>query len=112
MTLVDDYSVELPAPDRAVLRGVLRLESPVAYDRVFEPIHAALERAAEAPFTVDVSELVFLNSSGIRALGALVLAARRDRRPLVLLGRRSIPWQQKTVASLQRLYTGLRVELD
>lgn len=107
----EEYVVELGGA-RVILRGVLRLESPAAYDRVFEPIEQALVQATDTPFTVDVSQLIFMNSSGIRALGSLVLTARRGGLALVLVGRRSVPWQQKTISSLQGLYRDLTVRVD
>lgn len=53
-----------------------------------------------------------LRSSGIRALGDLVLAARDRGQPLVILGSATIPWQKKTFASLAKIHGGLEVRLD
>jgi hypothetical protein len=107
-----DFAVE-QQPDRsgATLRGVMRFESVQAYDRVLAPIREALV-AAQGRYQIDISGLVFLNSSGIRALADLVLAARAGGKSLVIVGAATVPWQQKTFASLRKLYTGLEVRLE
>ena len=111
MTAHDDFSVKYDSsPNTAVLSGVMRLESVEAYERVFAPIGKALAESSE-PYTIDVSEVVLMNSSGIRALAAIVLAAKRASKKLVLVGRTNVPWQRKSVASLRSLYDGLEVRL-
>lgn len=106
-----DFTLKFAAPGVATLTGVLRLESPQAYDTAFASISAALT-SASGRYTLDVSGVSLMNSSGIRALAGLVLLARDRQLPLVLLGRASVPWQKKTVASLTALWTGLQVTLS
>ncbi len=104
-----DYSVECRV-GIAVLQGVFRLETPEAYDRVFGPVSEGLA-ASPSGYTVDLTDVVLMNSSGIRALGDMVLRARTAGTPLVFCGKADVPWQKKTVASLQPLYEGLTVKL-
>jgi hypothetical protein len=105
-----DYSVDATRPDSALLGGILRLESAEAYERLFEPIRQTLRSAN--PYTIDLTNAVLMNSSGIRALGTLVLEAKRIGAKLTIRGKASVPWQKKTVASLQGLYKdGLTLEL-
>jgi hypothetical protein len=61
---------------------------------------------------LDLTAVVFMNSSGIRALGALVLAAKRAVARFTIVGSASVPWQRKTLASLGKLYDGVTVELS
>lgn len=111
MTADDEYSVDYDArPSSAVLRGVMRLDSVEAYERIFAPIGPAIEAATE-PYTIDVSAVTLMNSSGIRALASIVLAAKRASKKLVLVGREDVPWQRKSVASLRSLYRDLEVRL-
>jgi hypothetical protein len=106
-----DYHVDLDVrQDTAVLRGVFRLATPEQYDAVFAPVAQRLETAAT--FTVDLTEVVLMNSSGLRALADLVLAARRKGTPLTFLGKSAVPWHSKSVASLKPLYSGLIVRLS
>jgi hypothetical protein len=102
-----DFTIDL-SPATAILRGVMRLESVEAYDRVLAPMRTALEAAST--YTLDLRELVFLNSSGIRALGELVLWARDAGRQLAIIAASAIPWQRKTFASLSKLHAALTVE--
>jgi hypothetical protein len=111
MTADDEYSVDYDArPNSAVLRGVMRLESVEAYERIFAPIGPAIDAAEEA-YTIDVSEVTLMNSSGIRALASIVLAAKRASKKLVFVGRTEVPWQRKSVASLRSIYPDLEVRL-
>ncbi len=104
-----DFVIDCGA-DQAVLRGVLRLPSPSAYEGPFEGIHKGLA-AASTRYVVDICGVKFMNSSGITAISRLVLLARTLEKDLVFVGSSSIPWQGKTIRSLQRLYRGLGVEL-
>lgn len=104
------YRVELPSSDRARLRGVMRLESAAAYDLAFASLRAAM-LATSGTYTIELAELTLMNSSGIRALGMLVLAAAQAARPLILRGSTQVPWQVKTVGSLRALHPQLTVDL-
>jgi len=106
-----DFTIDRESsPGTAILRGVMRLESVEAYDRVLAPVRAALADAPAA-YTIDVAGLIFLNSSGIRALGDLVLFARNHSKRLVLRGSATVPWQKKTFVSLEHLYDQLEIQL-
>ncbi|HEU5074108.1 MAG TPA: hypothetical protein VFU02_08040 [Polyangiaceae bacterium] len=93
----------------ASLRGVFRLESPEAYDVAFGPILAGLNAAGDSGYTVDITNATLMNSSGIRALADLVLRAKRTHQRVVFVAKRSVPWQAKTMATLQSLHAQLQV---
>lgn len=102
------YSVEYAAgSDVAVLRGVMRLATPAAYDALFGPLRTLVESGR--PSTVDLSEVSFLNSSGIRALASVVLLAKERGTPLQMITDDSIPWQKKTLASFRSISPSLRI---
>ncbi len=105
----EDYSLQWDA-GRATVIGIMRLASPDSYEQVFAGIRSSIS-AAEAGFVVDISEVRFMNSSGITALSRLVLLARKHGHPLLIIGSKSISWQTKTLSSLQRLYGKLNVDL-
>jgi len=106
-----EYQIDCESqPDIAVLSGVFRLATPEQYDAAFAPL---TDRMGKAPaYTVDLTNVVLMNSSGLRALADLVLAARRAGTPLTFLGKADVPWHNKTVASLKPLYQGLAVRLS
>ena len=106
-----DYAVDPgQSPGAWFLRGVLRLDSPEAYARVFEPIVASLGRAAAV--SIDLSQVVFLNSSGIRALADVLLLAREKRSQVKLFGSAAVPWQKKLATSLSGIFPEFEMRLD
>ena len=106
-----DYQVEPgPVPGSWVVRGVLRLESPEAYARALEPIAASLAKLPAV--SIDLSQVVFLNSSGIRALADLLLLARERRCQVKLLGSAAVPWQKKLAISLTGLFPEIVMRVD
>jgi hypothetical protein len=108
-----DYAVECRTRTRtAVLRGVMRLEHHVAHERVFAAIQRDLDATGIEPYTIDVSAVVFMNSSVLRALASLVLSAKRTRRSLTILGQHTVPWQERTLGSLSALYEDLQIRLE
>jgi hypothetical protein len=112
MTLFEreHYSVELQSgSDTIVMRGVLRLASPAAYEPVFAPVRATMD--ANNAATLDIRDVSFMNSSGIRALASLILSAKGSGVSLTMVVRDAIPWQRKTVARLQSINPALRVDV-
>lgn len=107
----EDFHVDTTRPDRASLEGVLRLASPQAYEDRLAPIRAGIQQCPDA-YTIDISRVRFINSSGITGLSRIVLLVRSLDRGLVLVGRRSVPWQETTLRLFQRLYPKLVVELQ
>ena len=88
--------------ESAVVRGVLRLESVDSYDLLFGPARACLA-LPQGNYTLDVSGVSLMNSSGIRALANLVMLAKQHGATLVILGSEAVAWQRKTMASLSAL---------
>lgn len=105
----DDYCVEC-LPDRTVITGVLRLHSPVAYEGLFAPLQQAIEGVAGA-YTIDLTGVMFMNSSGVTAISRVVLAARSRGVPLKMVGSEETPWHRKTLQSLARLHPSFEIEL-
>lgn len=106
----DDFTIDVSGGGRAALAGVLRLPSPAAYEERFEPLRDALSRGGDG-FTIDISRVRFMNSSGITGISRLVLLARSKDQAIVLVGSSSIAWQAKTLTLLRRLYGKLDVQL-
>jgi hypothetical protein len=88
----------------------MRLGSPEAYARAFEPIVASLSNVPA--ISIDLSQVVFLNSSGIRALADVLLAARGKRCRVTLFGSAAVPWQKKLALSLTGLFPEIVMRID
>ena len=111
MTERPDYTVDHPSGARTtVLSGVIRLDSSEAYERLFEPLRGEMVASSDL-YTLDFSRVIFMNSSGIHAVGTLVLAAKRAHIPLRIRSSAQSPWQKKTLASLRLLHAGLELEV-
>jgi hypothetical protein len=111
--MTSEWKVDVKSrPMTAILEGVFRLESPEAYDHAFAGLTAGLDAAGANGYTIDLTAVPLMNSSGIRALADLVMRARRAGFPLRFVGKASVPWQAKTIASLRPLHAQLTVELS
>ncbi len=105
----ESFTIDTTAPELARLAGIMRLSSPADYEDRFEPMRKALNHAPS--YTIDVSQVRFLNSSGITSLSRLVLLARAQDKDLVVIGSESVQWHAKTLHLLKRLYARLEVRL-
>ncbi len=106
-----EYSVEPgQSPGTWFLSGVMRLDSPEAYGRAFQPIVASLDRSPA--ISIDLAQVVFLNSSGIRALADVILAARQKGCRVNLFGSAAVPWQKKLATSLTGLFPDVVMRID
>ena len=102
----EEYTVEHPDQKTTVLKGTLRLPSPTAYDPLLEEVKQGVETSSEA-YTIDITELKFLNSSGLTALARIFLLARQKEKDINIVCSNDIPWQGKSIGSLQKLWTGI-----
>ncbi len=106
-----DYEVEAgQSPGTWFLRGVMRLDSPETYARAFEPIVASLGKVPA--ISIDLAQVVFLNSSGIRAIADVILAAREKGCRVTLFGSAAVPWQKKLATSLTGLFPEVTMRID
>lgn len=67
--------------------------------------------ASTARYTLDLSRVLLMNSSGIHALASFVLATRQAATPLRILCDAGSAWQRKTIASLKLLDARLELEM-
>ena len=92
------------------ITGSLRLNGMDEYAPILDILQAALENSKE--MTLDLSQLEFLNSSGIAMLAKFAIQARGiDGLALTLLGSAAIPWQGKSLKNLQRLFPALTLDI-
>ncbi len=69
----------------------------------------ALEESTDI-LNIDITELEYLNSSGITSLARIIIQARKDDKSIKLIINKNIPWQNKTLSSLQNLWEKLYIE--
>ncbi len=108
----DKHTAEfLPETSTVELRGNYRLNGLTEYQPIYELLtHAA---TVSPQLTIDLRQLVFLNSSGIAMLSKFVLEARKQpEKHLTMHASNDIPWQSKSLKNLQRLWPALELNFD
>lgn len=105
----EGYEIEyVAAAEQVVFKGALRLGGLPEYAPIVELLNTAL--LAHTTLTLDLSQLEFLNSSGIATLSKFVITVRnRGDRTLRVIGAANIPWQGKSLKNLQRLMPTLEL---
>jgi hypothetical protein len=108
----DDYSVVYDVDGNTIAwMGTLRLNGMDEYRPIVDFLN---EIAAAEPeqIILDMSELEFLNSSGINVLSRFVINIRQKKTiAMVVKGSKRIPWQGKSLKNLQRLMPSLELQI-
>lgn len=89
--------------------GTLRLSGTDAYQPMLDMMQQVL---AEKPRSVvlDLTQLEFLNSSGINLLAKFTIELRKQPEVgLKVLGSTKIPWQAKSLPNLQKLHKSVEL---
>ncbi|AFY68443.1 hypothetical protein Pse7367_0126 [Thalassoporum mexicanum PCC 7367] len=109
----DDYRVVYELDDNTIAwMGTLRLNGMEEYRPIIDFLNAI---AADAPsqIVLDMTELEFLNSSGINVLSRFVINIRQQKTiAMVVKGSKRIPWQGKSLKNLQRLMPSLELQIS
>ena len=89
--------------------GTLRLSGTDAYQPILDMMQGVL---AEKPqkLVLDLTQLEFLNSSGINLLAKFTIELRKQPDVgMQVLGSTRIPWQSKSLPNLQKLHKGVEL---
>lgn len=92
-----------------VLKGILRLNGMAEYGGIINLLNESLAFSDHGAslVTVDLTELEFLNSSGIAMLSRFVIDARNGGASLRMMASNRVSWQSKSLRNLQRLMPAL-----
>lgn len=109
----EDYTIQYdPESVTFKFQGELSLGGSAEY----QPIAQLLEDVANeqpATITLNLTNLAFLNSSGISLLSKFAIGVRKKKTIKVLiLGSKDIPWQEKSLTNLEKLLPSLKLELQ
>ena len=106
----EDYTINAQQLNHVLISGSMRLPSPLSYEKPFSIIKSSLEEATDI-LTIDLKALEYLNSSGLTSFARIIIKARSNNKPIKIILNKSIPWQTKTLLSLNKLWDQLFFEL-
>jgi anti-anti-sigma factor len=94
-----------------IFNGSLRLDGSAEYDSIADLLNQVAQQ--EPPkIVLDLTQLSFLNSSGISVISRFVINVRkRQNIQMTVIGSLKNPWQGKSLKNLQRLMPSLQLDL-
>ena len=89
--------------------GTLRLSGTDAYQPILDLMQGVLANKPQS-VVLDLTQLEFLNSSGINLLAKFTIELRKQPDvAMKVLGSTKIPWQSKSLPNLQKLHKGVEL---
>tara|TARA_E500000178_G_C16736309_1_gene623901 strand:- start:302 stop:640 length:339 start_codon:yes stop_codon:yes gene_type:complete len=107
----EEYKINCSNPNKVEIIGSMRLPSPLSYENLFEPIKEQIELSTEK-YQINLVKLDYLNSSGLTALARILILSRSLKKPIKVVANNNIPWQKKSLSSLEKLWDQIEIEFE
>ena len=109
----EDYQVSYDTDTATITcQGSFRLRGTAEYAPIVDILNEAADAKPET-ITLDLTELQFLNSSGINTLSKFVIRVRKHKASQVIIkGSSQYPWQSKSLKNFQRLLPNLQLDIE
>lgn len=107
----DNFKIWYEESEYAVFfEGSLRLWDPSEYSSIKQFLLDIHDFGMDC-LTIDISNLEFLNSSGINMLCKFVFEMKKvNRTNLLIIGRANILWQKKSLQNLKKLWDKIQLK--
>lgn len=107
-----DYLVLFDKKKKTVyMKGMLRLANFRKYDKIKALLLKTVDMV-DKELTLDLTELIYLNSSGITTISTFVIYLRRENSvKLSILGNKKYPWQERALKNLQKLWDDVNLQI-
>ncbi|MCR9141777.1 MAG: hypothetical protein NXI24_05960 [bacterium] len=107
----ENYSAELIENNTVRLSGTFRLQGKEHYLEIMSLLENAI-KSADGALTIDLTDLNFLNSSGISSLSIFIIQAREaGHKKIKIIGSDKHSWQAKSLKNFQKLWKNIEVEV-
>lgn len=113
LKLEDDlYTISYNKDDFTVyFNGSIRLWDPVDYEKIRRFLLDVYE-LEQPKLLLDLTQLEFLNSSGISMLCKFIFDVKQANKcPVGMIGSEAILWQKKSLTNLQKIWDQLELEI-
>jgi hypothetical protein len=111
----ESFEVRLEDNSTVFFKGALRLRGTEDYAPILEMLKETLREPSispAGPIVLDLSELAFLNSSGITMFSRFVIEARSHAGiDLHFIASEAVPWHARSLRNLQRLMPTMNIRL-
>lgn len=108
----ENYNVTIDIENKKIIiDGTLRLRGLEGYHKISDALDSLLRDPEHT--TVNITQLEFLNSSGIAMFSRFVIRARKvEHLKLLIIASNSINWQGRSLNNLQRLMPNLELVFE
>ena len=105
-----NYSIEFISDlNKVIFVGNLRLQSIEKYNEIMELI---IEKTKDSsiPFTLDLTNLNFINSSGIASLGILFIELRKFNKKIKIIASKYVNWHVGSLKDFKNINNNIEIE--